>query len=250
MMGISTQRRLFAVAVAVALVSACGGKDKKAAEEPKADPGEAKLPGPDVGLCDVIGKRVTMFDLNRDRTPDVWKVYEQTQTGDTRIEVVRCKQVDFDHDGRKDYVVEYDDRGGKTVERFDFDFDGRFDAVFRFDDQSSRVTEVERDSDFDGRLDLHEDYDESGVLKEVKRDRNRDGSPDLWEQYVKGQLVAILYDDNFDSRVDRREEVIADDDDSAMPLPGERLEADEGEPDADGDGAASDDPDSDDANDR
>ena len=38
-------------------------------------------------------------------------------------------------------------------------------------------------------------------------DRNNDGQPDLWEQYKDGVLIAILYDDNFDGKVDRREEI-------------------------------------------
>ncbi|MGE3767121.1 MAG: hypothetical protein AB7L94_33010, partial [Kofleriaceae bacterium] len=38
-------------------------------------------------------------------------------------------------------------------------------------------------------------------------DRNNDGQPDLWEQYKDTVLLAILYDDDFDGKVDRREEI-------------------------------------------
>jgi hypothetical protein len=41
----------------------------------------------------------------------------------------------------------------------------------------------------------------------VRRDRNGDGQPDLWEQYKDGVLLAILYDDDFDGKVDRRDEI-------------------------------------------
>ncbi len=41
----------------------------------------------------------------------------------------------------------------------------------------------------------------------MRRDRNGDGQPDLWEQYKDGVLIAILYDDDFDGKVDRREEI-------------------------------------------
>jgi hypothetical protein len=212
------------VATAAALVlglaipgAACNKKKSKNTTDAVAAKDDSKAPGPDPGLCDVVGKRVLLFDLNRDRAADVWKVYSRTEEAETRLEVMSCKQVDFDHDGRKDYVVEYDAKGGKRVERFDFDFDGRFDAAFQLHERSGKPTKVERDSNFDGRYDLVEAYDDDGVLESVERDRNADGEPDLWEQYLRGKLVAVLYDDNYDEEVDRREEVDITDDDTAWP---------------------------------
>jgi hypothetical protein len=41
----------------------------------------------------------------------------------------------------------------------------------------------------------------------VRKDRDANGEADVWEQYKEGQLIAILYDDDGDSKVDRREEV-------------------------------------------
>lgn len=197
--------------------AACNKNKSKNTTDAVATKDDPKTPGPDPGLCDVVGKRVLLFDLNRDRAADVWKVYSRTEEAETRLEVMSCKQVDFDHDGRKDYVVEYDAKGGKRVERFDFDFDGRFDAAFQLDERSGKPTKVERDSNFDGRYDLVEAYDDDGVLESVERDRNADGEPDLWEQYLRGKLVAVLYDDNYDEEVDRREEVDITDDDTAWP---------------------------------
>lgn len=188
---------------------ACGSKSK-GAEEPVQEPGGDQTPKVDPTLCDVDDKRVATFDLNRDGRPDVWKLYQTIQEGDTDLEILSCKQVDLDHDGRKDYVVAYNRKGGTTFEKFDFDFDGRFDALFLFDGKTGRVVEVQRDSDFDGRYDLLEVYDEDEVVTAIKRDRNADGAPDLWEQYVEGELVAILYDDDYDNKVDRREEVDVD----------------------------------------
>lgn len=197
--------------------AACNKNKSKNTTDAVAEKDEAKAPGPDPGLCDVVGKRVLLFDLNRDRAADVWKVYSRTEEAETRLEVMSCKQVDFDHDGRKDYVVEYDAKGAKRIERFDFDFDGRFDAAFQLDERSGKPKKVERDSNFDGRYDLVEEYDDDGVLESVERDRNGDGEADLWEQYLRGKLVAVLYDDNYDEEVDRREEVDITDDDSAWP---------------------------------
>lgn len=189
---------------------ACGGKNK-GAEDPK-DPGDGQTAKVDPTLCEVEGKRVAAFDLNRDSRPDLWKLYQIIQEGETELEILSCKQVDFDHDGRKDYVVAYNRKGGTTFEKLDFDFDGRFDALRVFDEKSGRLVEVQRDSDFDGRYDLLEVYDEGEVITSIKQDRNADGAPDLWEQYVEGKLVAILYDDDYDNKVDRREEADVDED--------------------------------------
>ncbi|ACY15923.1 hypothetical protein [Haliangium ochraceum] len=220
----------------LALALPACGKNKKEATTAEASDAD-KVPGPDPGLCDLIGKRVALFDLNRDGAPDAWKVYTRGEEAETRVEFLSCKQVDFDHDGRKDYVVEFDAKGAKTFERFDFDFDGRFDAAFTFDEQSGMPAKVERDSDFDGRYDLVEAYDERGEIESVERDRNADGNADLWEQYIRGRLVAILYDDDYDEQVDRREEVEYRDDDvwPEDELPGD-ADADAGDDDDDDDG--------------
>jgi hypothetical protein len=207
-----------AIVLGMAVAPAACNKNKSAkTTDAVKDAADAKAPGPDPGLCDVVGKRVVLFDLNRDRAADVWKVFSRTEEAETRTELMSCKQVDFDHDGRKDYVVEYDAKGGKRIERFDFDFDGRFDAAFELHERSGKPVKVQRDSNFDGRFDLLEEYDENGVLESVERDRNSDGKADLWEQYLRGKLVAILYDDNSDEEVDRREEVDVADDDMAWP---------------------------------
>ncbi len=186
----------------------CSSKQKAAADDAaKNRPGGDPSARADPNLCDLTDKRADTFDLNRDGRPDVWKIFKRTAQGDTRVEVMSCKQVDLDHDGRKDYVVAYTDKGAMTYEQFDFDFDGRFDALYQYDEARAELVEIQRDSDFDGRFDLLEVYGEGGGLTSIKRDRNADGEPDLWEQYVDGTLVAILYDDDFDRRVDRREEV-------------------------------------------
>jgi len=170
------------------------------------DMGDVRVPRVDSSLCDTSGKRVATFDLNHDNKPDVWKLSRTVNEGGTVIEVLTCKQVDLDRDGRKDYVITYDSKGGKLTEEFDFDFDGRFDARHFYDEKSGKVYLVERDSDYDKKPDIWEKYDKLGVLESVRRDRNGDGKPDVWEQYTNGMLTAILWDDDFDARVDRTDE--------------------------------------------
>jgi hypothetical protein len=168
---------------------------------------DASIPKVDPTLCDTTGKNVVTYDLNHDGKPDVWRLYKTEDEGGTKVEYMTCKQVDFDHDGRKDWVVAYNRKGMPIYEKADFDFDGKWDMSAVFDPKTGLVAEVERDTDFDGKFDVKEIYDSAGQLVRVERDRNGDGQPDLWEQYKDGVLVAILYDDNFDGKVDRRDEI-------------------------------------------
>src|SRR5947209_3561500 len=90
--------------------AACGGSQKETGGEVKqigasGQPGgDLKIPQVDPSLCDTKGKDVQQFDLNRDGKPDVWKLYKTENQKGTTVQVLTCKQVDLDHDGRKDYV--------------------------------------------------------------------------------------------------------------------------------------------------
>jgi len=198
----------FLAAVCFVSIAACGGSSKKSTTNnvSKGDT-STSIPKVDPTLCDTKGKKIVTFDLNRDEKPDVWKLYKTIEEGGANLEILTCKQVDLDHDGHKDYVVGFNRKGGMIFEKFDFTFDGKFDAFARYDEKTGSLFQVQRDSDFDGKYDTTELYDENGVLESVRRDSNGDNKPDVWEQYEKGKLVAILYDDDFDGKVDRREEV-------------------------------------------
>jgi hypothetical protein len=187
------------------LVAACHGK--KEDTTPTKDAADVGVPKVDPTLCDTNGKTVVTYDLNHDNKPDVWRLYRTEDDGGTKVEFMTCKQVDFDHDGRKDWVVAYNRKGMPLYEKADFDYDGKWDMSAVFDPKTGIVAEVERDTDFDGKFDVKEVYDSSGALTSVRRDRNGDGQPDLWEQYKDGVLLAILYDDDYDGKVDRREEI-------------------------------------------
>ena len=168
------------------------------------DPSAFKV---DPSLCDTSGKNVQTFDLNHDGKPDVWRLYKSEDEGGTKVEFMTCKQVDFDHDGRKDWVVAYNRKGNPVSAKADVDFDGRWDISQIYDPKTGMVAEVERDTDFDGKFDVRESYDSAGQLQSVQKDRNGDGKPDLWEQYKDGVLIAILYDDDYDGKVDRKDEI-------------------------------------------
>src|SRR5262245_26798034 len=186
-------------------VGACFGKGEDTT--PKNEAVDAAVPKVDPTLRDTNGKNVVTYDLNKDGRADVWRLYKTEDEGGTKVEYLSCKQVDFDHDGRKDWVVAYGRKGNPIFEKADFDYDGKWDMSAVYDTKVNRLAEVERDTDFDGKFDVKEIYDTAGALTAVRRDRNFDGKPDLWEQYKDGILLAILYDDDFDGKVDRRDEI-------------------------------------------
>jgi hypothetical protein len=186
-------------------LGACHGSQQDTT--PKTDSVENGVPKVDPTLCDTNGKNVVTYDLNHDNKPDVWRLYKTEDDGGTKVEFLTCKQVDFDHDGRKDWVVGYNRKGNTLFEKADFDYDGKWDMSAIYDTKTGQIAEVERDTDFDGKFDVKEVYDSAGQLTSVRRDRNNDGQPDMWEQYKDGVLLAILYDDDFDGKVDRREEI-------------------------------------------
>jgi hypothetical protein len=199
---------LVGLSVVGAIVAGTGCHDKADDTSPKADASaDTGVPKVDPTLCDTNGKNVVTYDLNHDNKPDVWRLYKTEDEGGTKVEWLTCKQVDFDHDGRKDWVVAYNRKGNMLFEKADFDYDGKWDMSAIYDSKTGVVAEVERDTDFDGKFDVKEIYDSAGQLTSVRRDRNGDGQPDLWEQYKDGVLLAILYDDDFDGKVDRREEI-------------------------------------------
>jgi len=193
------------LAYLLVVLGACNGSDK--GTTPKDQSLDMAVPKVDPTLCDTTGKTVQTADLNHDNKPDVWRLYQTEDDGGTKVEFMTCKQIDFDHDGKKDYVAAYNRKGNKIYEMFDYDFDGKWDEKKIYDPKTGTVAEDERGTKFDGKFDVRETYDSTGALVSLERDRNGDGKPDYWEQYKDGVLIAILYDDDFDGKVDRREEI-------------------------------------------
>jgi hypothetical protein len=172
-------------------LAACKGK--KQDTTPKNQAGAAaKI---DASLCEEGSKRVVSFDLNKDGKPDVWHLYAG--------EVETCKIDDFDHDGRKDWMIAYDASHTPVYKKADIDYDGKFDMTEVY--ENGTISEADRDSDFDGKFDVKEVY-ASGELQSVRRDRNGDNKPDQWEQYIGGAPTSITYDDDYDGKVDRRDD--------------------------------------------
>src|SRR5690349_3986760 len=62
-------------------------------------------PNVDRSKCSDKGKQVITADTNQDKKPDVWKFF--VMAGD--VQILSCKQVDLNHDGKIDIVYYYDD---------------------------------------------------------------------------------------------------------------------------------------------
>src|ERR1051325_2173813 len=107
--------KLGVLVVGLAAVGGCH-KGKSAGTTPKNEVG-MEVPKVDPTLCDTTGKNVVTYDLNHDNKPDVWRLYKSEDEGGTKVEFMTCKQVDFDHDGRKDWVVAYNRKGNKQIGR-------------------------------------------------------------------------------------------------------------------------------------
>ncbi len=197
--------KLWKVVAIAALVPACKGK--KNDTTPKNSAQALEIGQVDPTLCETAGKNVVTSDLNKDNKPDVWRLYKTEDEGGTKIEFMTCKQVDMNQDGKKDWVVGYNRKGNPIFEKTDYNYDGQFDASAVYDQKTGHYAEIDRDDDHDGRFEKKELYDTAGVLTSVRRDRNGDNQPDEWLQYKQNILIAILYDDDYDGRVDRREEI-------------------------------------------
>src|SRR5215211_9231716 len=115
-----------AVCASAVAIGGCN-KNKKSDTAKASGDSSSSVSKVDTTLCETSGKNVLTYDLNRDNRPDVWKMYKVEDQGGTKVEILTCKQVDFDHDGRKDWVVGYTPRGSPAFEKADFDYDGRFD---------------------------------------------------------------------------------------------------------------------------
>ena len=183
---------------------ACGGpkKSTKTAKATNATANKgpvAKVQAADRTRCNSAGKRIVKLDLNRDKQPDVFKLYETKLVNGEKIEVLSCKEVDLNFDGRKDVWNYYDDQGNLRMEEWDLDFDGRIDMTTHR--KSGKIHTQELDTNYDKRPDIWRRY-EDGVLVRVERDSNNDNRVDYREFYEGGRLDRINYDKDGDGRME------------------------------------------------
>src|SRR5688500_1667132 len=104
-------------------------------------------PPVDRSRCKSDGKQVIGADTDLDKKADVWKYYVPNGKG---AQVMTCKQVDLNHDGKVDITYYYDDTGAQAaLEEFDLDFDGRNDLVVYYG--NGKKVREEMDTNYDSR---------------------------------------------------------------------------------------------------
>jgi hypothetical protein len=91
-----------------------------------------------------------------------------------------------------------DNEEQRLVQRnLDVDEDGRPEQVLYVDPASGVVVRQEKDSDYDGQIDVWQTY-EGGELASRAEDSNGDGAADVWESYYRGRMVERTVDRDTD----------------------------------------------------
>lgn len=154
----------------------------------------------------VEGQVIVEVDVDGDGRAEVWNVHQQHEDGSrTRVR----KDTDLDRDGRADIISEFDAAGALRMERLDGDFDGVFEWVDHY--QGGRRVFAEVDTNLDGTSDVFYYYatgeDPAGVLERRERDTDFNGLVDLWERYgTDGALIVSARDTDGDGTPDVRSE--------------------------------------------
>jgi antitoxin component YwqK of YwqJK toxin-antitoxin module len=146
-------------------------------------------------------EKVTEFDLNGDKTPDVWTYTAKTKTDDGKeLDRVVRKDLDINWDGKVDISRTYDEREQISKEALDLDFDGKIDQVNYY--EKGVVVRKERDLTSGGKPSLWLFY-EKGKLVRKERDTNNDGKVDFWEYWEADQVDRYGEDLDGDGNVDK-----------------------------------------------
>jgi hypothetical protein len=180
-------------------VGCAGSHDAPAQNAANAGASNVAAPPPvDRSRCKSAGKQVVDADTNLDKKPDVWKYYVPNGQG---AQVMTCKQVDLNHDGKVDITYYYDDTGAvSSLEEFDLDFDGRNDLTVYY--ANGKKVREELDTNYDGRSDLWKFFEDEKLVR-LERDADYNGRVDQWEYYEGGKLDRIGYDTSGSGRVDK-----------------------------------------------
>jgi hypothetical protein len=139
------------------------------------------------------------LDLNKDGRQDVVNCFRADGS-------LARRQSDLNNDGRFDITTFYDVAPKpnavpqRTREELDMDFDGRLDLVENYIE--GRLKDTEIDTNFDGGRDVYKEFQTDGKLVRRTLDSNGDGQPDTFEDYKDGRLDRTCRDINADGMAD------------------------------------------------
>ena len=117
------------------------------------------------------------IDINGDGKPDQF-VY-------TKDNEIRYAQRDFNFDQVIDMTEFYNDDGDHVRDEIDLDYDGIVDLIITY--KNDLPVKKEYSIDFEGNRHGVQIFDANGNRTEVRRDTNRDGKVDIIEHYNPGE---------------------------------------------------------------
>lgn len=146
-------------------------------------------------------EKVTEYDLNGDKKPDVWS-YSITakDAGGKDVDRLVRKELDLNWDGKVDISRIYDEREQIVQEALDMDFDGKVDQVNFY--EKGVIVRKERDMLAAGRPTSWLFF-EKGRLVRKEKDTNNDGKVDYWEYWEGDQVDRVGEDLDGDGNVDK-----------------------------------------------
>lgn len=146
-------------------------------------------------------EKVTEYDLNRDKKPDVYvfTVAAKTEEGKDYDRLVR-KELDINWDGKVDIVRNYGENEQVESEKIDLDFDGKVDQVNFY--EKGVIVRKERDVGYTGRPNTWIFYEKGHIVRK-ERDADGNGKVDYWEYWENDQVDRVGEDLDGDGNVDR-----------------------------------------------
>jgi hypothetical protein len=113
------------------------------------------------------------IDTNNDGKPDQWVRVDSE--GVTSIET------DRDFDGEVEYFLKFDKEGDKIYEELDFNNDGLMDDYYFYKNGALKRREI--DSNYDQKIDIWVYIVEGAYIEKYERDTDYDGTVDVVEDY-------------------------------------------------------------------
>src|SRR5438128_11313223 len=115
-----------AVALATLMLAISCSTTKDAQKTDAAASGDGEKLSENIRQKQAGNEKVTEFDLNGDKKPDVWTYTVPGKSPDGKdIEKLVRKELDINWDGRVDIARTYDDHEQVEREALDLDFDGK-----------------------------------------------------------------------------------------------------------------------------
>ena len=146
-------------------------------------------------------EKVTEYDLNGDKHPDVWAYTVTTKTPEGKeYDRLSRKELDLNWDGKVDVSRTYDEKEQIVKEALDLDFDGKVDQINYY--EKGVIVRKESDLSSAGKPSLWKFY-EKGKLVRKERDTNGDGKVDYWEYWEGDQVDRVGEDLDGDGNVDK-----------------------------------------------